>query len=377
MNMPLGDVDVLLAKTFAAHEHAVPAERDVLAAVHDRIRRAKVTRMRTLAIAASVTGAAAAAAGAVTLGSAGSAPVRQALASSAGPTAGRLASIAPLTLPFDLGWLPSGRTDYLARRINVGAVSVTSAPSFDGEYLLTVTAPDSVLVVDVQQVPGELQDVAFKSGPGRAVTIAGRPGIESSNADGPGGYELYFTDSSGGLMYVNVAEHVGAATAADQLTAIGQRVAANVHFPGSVAVSPTFGIGYLPAGLRVRAFDVERGAGFGRATKYKVTVGAGAVHRGTARTADGGSAAGILTSYELGTTRDLESDAFLYTEQGAQPGGTPGRPVQGHATSYRDDAGYLTLRVLDAVHGNAVAIASARLPLAELYAIADGLQLPS
>jgi hypothetical protein len=49
--------------------------------------------------------------------------------------------------------------------------------------------------------------------------------------------------------------------------------------------------------------------------------------------------------------------------------------VQGHPTRYTDESGYLSLYVLDAVHGQPVRVAG-RQPLDELYRIADGLVLP-
>jgi hypothetical protein len=352
------DIDTLLADTFAAHEHLTPSEDDVLAAVHERIRHGRSAYIRPLTVAATVVVVAAAVGGAVALSRhGGHGAARHVHAAIGRNVAGdaTAAKITPLTMPYDLGWLPAGAVDYLARRVNVGAVSQSSPPLFDGEYLLTVTTPDTTLGIDVQQFPGNLQDAAFKSGPGSAVTIDGRPGIESTNSAGPAGYEVYFNDAVGGLMYVSVAAHRGEAAAATQLAAIGRQVAANIRFPGASQISPSFGVGYVPDGLRVRAFDVET------ASDRDLPVANGA--------------SGPSTSYELGTSTSQQSAAVINSYSG-EPSGTPGREVQGRPTRYVDDHGYLTLSVLDAVDGQAVSISSSSLPLAELYAIADGLQLP-
>jgi hypothetical protein len=342
------DLDTRLADTFAAHEHLVPDQDDVLAAVNRRIRHGRSAYTRPLAVAASIALVVGAVGGAVSLshhrGHAPAGNVQAASdhhqAASEQRTGDQTGGIEPV--------------DYVARRINVGAENTGGAPLFDGEYMLTVTTSDTALDVDVQQFPGDLQDAAFKSGPGGSVTIAGRPGIESTNAGGPGGYEVYFQDAAGGLMYVNVAAHPGeSAPSAAQLTTIGRQVAGNVTFPGTAQVSPSFGIGYVPAGLKVRAFDVE----------------------GLNDLPFANGATGPTTSYELGTAGTLESAAYVGTNS-LPPSGTSGRDVQGHPTSYLDDQGYRTLSVRGAVDGQTVSISSGSLSLAELYDIADGLKLP-
>jgi hypothetical protein len=351
------NIDTLLQETFDAHEELAPDPHDVLAAVHQRITHRRSGLTQPVAIAASVVVVAATATGAaVTLNRHGNQPAQPAASRSHIATAARPSApgIAPLTMPYDLGWLPAGSVNYLAHRINVGAVSPTSPPSFDGEYLLTVTTASATIDIDVQQMPGDLTGVRFKSGPGVPVTIDGRDGIESRNSGGPGGYEVYFRDARGGVMYVNAGPHTVSSVSATELTTIGRHVAADVQFPGRTRVRPSFGVSHLPAGLRVRGFDVESG-------------------RSDLPTSTGPS--GPTTSYDVGTSTGLESVVQIGTNSAAPPSGTPGRSVQGHPTRYTDDRGYRTLRVLDAVHGQAVAIAG-RLPLSELYKIADGLVLP-
>jgi hypothetical protein len=244
---------------------------------------------------------------------------------------------------------------YIARRVNVGGLNESSPPLFDGEYMLTDTIAAGAVMIDVQQFPGDLSEVAFKSGPGASVTIDGRDGTESSNSGGPGGYEVYFDDAAGGLMYVNVSPEHGSSVPAAQLVDIGRRVAQNVRFPGSAEVQPSFGIGYVPDGLRVRAFDVESG-------DPDVPYANGSI--------------GPLTSYDIGISTSLSSAVTISTTSGALQTGTPGRDVQGHATRYSDDNGWRMLYVLDAVHGQDVQV-SGSLSEDELYKIAGGLVLPN
>ncbi len=353
------NIDTLLQDTFAAHEELAPASDDVLAAARQRIAQRRTGLTRPLAIAASVLVVAATATGAAVAlnhDSRSGQSNQPAAGSPHLPTAGHPSAhgIAPLTMPYDLGWLPEGSVTYLARRINVGAVRQTSPPSFGGEYLLTVTTAAATIDIDTQQMPGDLAGVQFKSGPGVPVTIDGRDGIESSNSGGPGGYEVYFHDADGGLMYVNAGPHTVGKLSAAELTAIGRRVAQSVRFPGSAQVRPSFGVGYVPTGLRVRAFDVESG-------------------QSELPTSTGSS--GPRTSYDVGDSTHSDSAVSVGTNAAGLPSGTPGRPVQGHPTRYADDHGYRTLQVRDAVPGQAVAI-SGRLPLSELYKIADGLVLP-
>jgi len=226
---------------------------------------------------------------------------------------------------------------YIARRINTGAAAGSSAPVYDGEYMLTVHSGDTLYDIDVQQMPGGL-DVSFKSGPGQDVTINGRPAVESANSAGPGGYEVYFRDAAGGVMYVNVAREHG--TAGD-LPDIGRHVASTVSFPGTTTVTPAFGLGDLPPGMQLRTFDVEE----------------------------------LGTSYELGTTSAPEPAVTVGTNSTPPDAGTPGQDVQGHPTVWTRDQGWLTLSVRGAVDGHAVQISGA-ISLAEAYRIAAALQLP-
>ena len=351
------NIDTLLRDTFTAHEDLAPDAEDVFAAVQQRVAHQHGGLKRPLAVAAGVAVIVAVVGGAAALSRhAEKQPAFKAAASETAtpPPRESPARIAPLTMPYDLGWLPPGSVTYVARRINIGAVSRTSPPLFDGEYMLIVTTASGDIDVDVQQFPGDLSGSGFKSGPGTPITIGGRDGIESTNAGGPGGYEVYFQDADGGLMYVNVAAHHGDTVPADQLSTIGRRVADNVRFPGTSTVEPSFGIGYVPAGATVRAFDVDK-------------------LPADAPMADGTS--GSITSYDLGTTTTQASVAYVSTVGNAMPSGTPGRDVQGHATRYRDDSGYRSVYVLDAVDGQHVMISGSQ-PLSELYKIADGLILP-
>ena len=353
------NVETLLQDVFTDHEHLAPDADEVMAATQQRIARGKPGLARPMGVAATVAVVVAAAGGAVLLSrhSAGHTTQPQPAThhSNLPPADQGTSGIAPLTMPYDLGWLPDGSVSYIARRINVGGLSDSSPPLFDGEYMLTDTVASGTLMIDVQQFPGDLSDAAFKSGPGASVMIAGRDGIESSNSAGPGGYEVYFEDAAGGLMYVNVAADMGSTVPAAQLTDVGRRVAANVGFPGTAEVQPSFGVGYVPDGLRVRAFDVE-------SADPDLPV------------ANGSS--GPMTSYDIGTTATQLNAVTVGTTTVPPQSGTPGRDVQGHATRYSDENGWHLLYVLDAVHGQDVVL-SGNLSQDELYKIADGLVLPN
>jgi len=346
-------LDTLIRDTFTAHEHLAPDAAAVLASVHDEFGHRGGLR-RPLAVAASVALVGGAAAAAAELG--GSDPARHP-ADAGSPVSSSAAAprVQALTMPFDLGWLPSGTVHYLARRINVGAAAGSHTPVFDGEYLMAIDTSSGTVVVDVQQLPGPVGEARFKCGPGQAVTIDGRSGTESADAGGACGYEVYFTDSARGTMYVNVAAHHGDQVAAGDLVSIGRQVAGGVSFPGTAEVTPEFGVGYVPDGLRVRAFDV-------------------AAADSTAPSA--GDTSGTGTSYDLGDDAHLDGAVDIGSDFLPMPGqGTPGADVQGRPTLSYDDDGYRTVVVKRAVDGRDVRL-SGKVPLAELYRIADGLVLP-
>jgi hypothetical protein len=256
-------------------------------------------------------------------------------------------------MPFSLGWLPPGSVAYRAHRINIGATTANpdAPPLYGGEYMLTVTANGQVLEVDVQHSRMMPVDKAtFKSGPGKPVTINGQRGVESSVSSGAGGYELYVAHPDDGAMYVNVSAAPGSKAPAQQLIDAGRRIAENIHFPGTTTVTPAFGLRDLPNGMRICAFDVEQGVD----------------------PSPLGSEAS--TSYSLGTCT-IMPPIIVNTAVTNVPAGTPGQPVQGHATRYTDENGYHRLWVLDAVNGAPVTIAG-RVPQTDLYDIANRLVLP-
>jgi hypothetical protein len=355
------DLDTVLTDTFAAHEHLAPPEDAVRAAVRRRVGRQSVALGRPLGIAASVAVILGVAGATVAVGNsrhpgAGHAATnhgRPALASVSAAAPHPVARIAALTMPYDLGWLPDGTVSYLARRVQVGGTSQTSAPVFDGEYLLSVRSPDRTLGLDVQQMPGTLADAGFKSGPGDRLMVNGRDAVESRNAGGPGGYEIYFVDAAGGLVYVNAAAEPGSTIPAAELARIGRTVARNVRFPGTAQVQPSFGVGYVPAGLQVRGFEVSASSG---------------------KVPNAGDDPAKATRYDIGAL-DRQASTVDVGIAVPPPAGAPGRPVQGHPTRYGDDRGYRTVSVLGAVDGHAVAL-SGKVSRAMLYRIADGLVLP-
>ena len=347
------DIENLLKDTFAEHEHVVADPERVLAATRQRIDRRRAVLSRPIAVAAGVVVLTLAAVTVVALNRASddiqvAAPGGESQASSTAPVPG----VADLTMPFDLGWLPPGDVDYLARRTNIGGTSANpDTPLYGGEYMITVKAGGQVLNIDVQHMGGTTPDEAsFKSGPGNPVTINGQSGVESANPDHPAGYELYVTHPGGGSMYVGVSPEHGSTVPAQQLVDIGHQVAQNIRFPGTSTVAPAFGLGELPSGLRMCAFDVERGF-------------------------DASATPNSNTSYELGTC-DVMPTIHVNIAPDGKSEGTPGDPVQGHATSHVDENGYLRLFVADAVNGAPVVVAG-KVPLTELYDIANRLVLPN
>jgi hypothetical protein len=345
------DIENLIKDTFTAHEHDAPDSDQVLAATRQRLDRGRAVVSRPLAAGAGVVLLVLATVAVVALNRpAHGNQVATGTSQTSGPAAVKTpaeAAIAGLTMPYSLGWLPPGKADYLARRINIGGSAANpDKPVYGGEYLLTVTSGPQVLLVDVQEmrmVP--VEQAAFKSGPGRPVTLGGRAGVESSYSGGPGGYEVYLTHPDGGSLYVNVAAQPGSTASAQQLADVGRRVAETVAFPGTTTVAPAFGLGKLPDGLRMCTFDVEQGG-----------------------------PSGSRTSYAVGTCR-TRPPVQVRLDESSQVRGTAGQPVQGHATRYLDENGYRTLWILKAVHDAPIAVAGPSTQ-AELYAIADHLVLP-
>lgn len=362
MNGEPTDVEELVREVFTAHEHVAPDADAVFAAARARIDRRSAMLNRPLAVAAGVVVLTLAAATVVVLNRPGSTPSHE-IAAPAGQlqTAGPSSSTPPepaatdLTMPFTLGWLPPGVVDHVAHRINIGAkADAVDTPLYGGEYMLTVTADGQVLQVDVQQFRMvAVDEAAFKSGPGRPVTVNGRRGVESSNAGGLGGYELYVEHPEGGSMYVNVANKPGSGTVpAQRMAEIGRRIAENIRFPGTTTVTPAFGLRDLPEDLRMCSFDI----------------GKSSVLR-----ADGGT--GTSTTYSLGTCTTMPSVTVGTTGQDG-PTGTPGEPVQGRETRYANEGGYHRVWILDAVDGNPVHLGG-RVPPARLYDLAGRLVLPA
>ncbi|MBE1496006.1 hypothetical protein H4696_003106 [Amycolatopsis lexingtonensis] len=346
------DLENLIKDTFTAHEPDAPDSDQVLAATRQRLDRKRAVVSRPLAAGAGVVLLALAAVAVVALNR--SAPDDQVATGAGRPAAPApvaappKAAIAELTMPYSLGWLPPGKADYHARRINTGGSAANpDKPVYGGEYMLTVTSGPQVLLVDVQEMRMmPVSEAAFKSGPGRPVTIGGRAGVESSNSGGRGGYEVYLTHPEGGSLYVNVSAEPGSTAPAQQLIDAGRRVAENVTFPGKTTVTPAFGLGKLPDGLRMCTFDVEKG----------------------------GPGGGERTSYSVGTCSTVPP-VQVRSDEAGQVRGTAGRPVQGHATRYVEEKGYRTLWILDAVHDAPIAVAGPSTQ-AELYAIADHVVLP-
>ena len=344
------DIENLIKDTFTDHEHHAPDSDQVLAATRQRLERRRARVSPPLAAGAGVVLLALAVGAVVELNRpAHDNQVATGTSQAGGPAVVEAPAKAAteLTMPYSLGWLPPGKADYLARRINIGGSAANpDKPVYGGEYMLTVTSGRQVLLVDVQEMRMmPIGQAAFKSGPGQPVTIGGRAGVESSHSGGPGGYEVYLTHPDGGSLYVNVAAQPGSTASAQQLIDAGRRVAENVTFPGKTTVTPAFGLGKLPDGLRMCAFDVEKGG-------------------------PGGS----RTGYSVGTCSTLPP-LQVHIGDSSQVRGTPGEPVQGHATRYVDENGYHTLWILKAVNGEPVAVAG-RSAQAELYAIADHLVLP-
>jgi hypothetical protein len=347
------DIEKLIMDTFSEHEHITPDSDTVFTAARQRIDRRRSVLSRPLAVAAGVVVLALAAVTAVVLSRpADDAQVGAPIGTSPAPTTPAEPAIPSLSMPFSLGWVPPGKVDYLVHRMNIGGTAEEpEKPVYNGEYMFNVTADGQVLYVDVQQMrQSSPDDAAFKSGPGAPVTINGRPGVESSIADGPGGYELYASDGEGGSLYVNVSAENGHTAPAQQLIDAGRRIAAGVTVPGDTTVAPTFGLGDLPAGMKICAFDVEKG--FGPA-------------------ADGADV--LTTSYQLGACDTMPPVHVSIT--GKDPAGIAGQPVLGHQTLLDDEDGYHILYILDVIHGEPIGVAGSVAP-AVLYDIANRLVLP-
>ncbi|WP_093606234.1 hypothetical protein [Lentzea waywayandensis] len=353
------NIENLIKDTFTAREHDAPDSDAVLAAARQRIDSRRSGLSRPLAVAAGATVLTLGAVTTVVLNRPDPVEQSQTIATANGSQGSQTPAptgqaAAGLQMPYSLGWLPPGAVAYRAHRINVGSSAANpDAPLYGGEYMLTVTADGQVLEVDVQQfrmVP--VDQATFKSGPGKSVTVKGQRGVESSVSTGPGGYELYVAHPDGGSMYVHVSAAPGSNAPAQQLVDAGRRIAENIQFPGTTTVTPAYGLRDLPNGMRICAFSVDQGLGLDRSAAVP----------------------GANTSYSLGTCT-VQPTVFVNSAVVGEPTGTPGQPVQGHATRYVDDNGYRQLWVLDALGGAPVVIAG-RIPQADLYDIANRLVLP-
>ncbi|MEU3648433.1 hypothetical protein AB0E59_34005 [Lentzea sp. NPDC034063] len=355
------NIENLIKDTFTAREHDAPDSDAVLAAARRRIDSRRSGLSRPLAVAAGATVLTLGAVTAVALNRPEPVEQSQTVATANGSQGGQTQApagqaAAGLQMPYSLGWLPPGTVAYRAQRINIGSSAEDpGTPLYGGEYMLTVTADGQVLQVGVQQFRMVSVDEAmFKSGPGAPVTIKGRRGVESSVSTGPGGYELYVEHPDGGSMYVHVSAEHGSTAPAQQLVDAGRRIAENIQFPGTTTVTPAFGLRDLPDGMRICAFEVAQS--LDRAPVAQ------------------GSKPGTTTNYSLGTCA-VPPTVFVNSAVAGEPAGTPGQPVQGHATRYVDDNGYHRLWVLDAIGGAPLFIAG-QVPEADLYDIANRLVLP-
>ncbi len=356
------EIEKLIKDTFTAHEHVAPDTDTVLAATRERIDRRRAVS-RPLAVAAGVVALTLAAVTVVALNRPGGDDGMQAATPAFGEVAASgqantAPAIADLTMPFTLGWLPEGEIEYLVRRTNTGATAEEpEKPVYGGEYMLSVKAGGKTIMIDVQEFKmSGVDGAAFKSGPGKPVTINGKRGVESANSAGPGGYELYFEHPEAGAMYVHVGPENGGTADARELVDIGRNVAKGIRFPGTTKVTPSFGLGALPDGMRMCTFDVEKPFG----------LSAPASTSGTSSS----------TSYTVGACTSIEDVVLVSTTSANGPRGEAGRPVQGHKTRFVDENGYRSLWILDAVAADPVLVAGA-VPAADLYAIANDLVLPA
>ncbi|HEX7309262.1 hypothetical protein [Lentzea sp.] len=348
------NIENLIKDTFTAREDDAPDSDAVLAAARRRIDNRRSGLSRPLAVAAGATVLTLGAVTAVVLNRPDSAEPSRTIDTAGGAQSNQATAPAAdgLQMPYSLGWLPPGTVAYRAQRINIGSAAATpGTPLYGGEYMLTVTDGGQVLEVDVQHFRMVTVDEAmFKSGPGRPVNVKGQRGVESSVSTGPGGYELYVTHPDGGSMYVNVSAAQGSTASVQQLVDAGRRIAENIRFPGATTVTPAYGLRELPDGMRICAFSVDQG--LGRSTGTPVT----------------------NTSYSLGTCTVFPTVNVSSAVVGTPPG-TPGKPVQGHATRYTDEGGYHRLWVLDAL-GDAPVVVAGQVTEAELYDVANRLVLP-
>lgn len=345
------NLEKLITDTFTAHEPDAPDSERVLAAARRRIDRRR-TVSRPLAVAAGVVALTVAGVTVIGLNRAEDAPGGGDVAAPA--TAPADPAVDGLSMPFTLGWLPPGEVKNLVHRLKPGGS--LEAPVYGGEYMLEVTTGERVLSLTVSETTHTSVEEAassIRSGPGRPVTIGGEPAVESSVfgvPEGYQGYEVYATHPDGGTTWVHVSAKFGSTATEEQLTGIGRRIAENLRYPGDTVITPTFGIGELPDGLAMCAFDVEYPSDLRSETD---------------------------TLYELGTCDALPTIG-VGTGSTNEPPGTPGRPVLGHQTRHADEDGSAELWVLDAVGDRAIRIAGvgAPAPLEKLYGVAESLRLP-
>lgn len=345
------NLEKLITDTFTAHEPDAPDSERVLAGARKRIDRRRPV-IRPLTVAAGVV--ALTVAGVTVIGLNRTAPTPGDTAAPATSTA-TAPAVDQLRMPFTLGWLPPGEVTYTTQRISVGGSADSDAPVFNGDYMLSVRSGERVLnVVVTENKQYSLQDAvnSLHPDPGRRITIGGRRAVESTVFNVPEGFEsstLYVERPDRSMVYVLVSAQWDTSATQEELSGIARRIAENLQFPGTTVLTPEYGLGELPDGIRMCAFSVDP------PSDLRTT---------------------LSTSYLLGSCETSEMIVVSTPDSAGKPEGTPGEPVQGHETLVEDQGkGYHVLTVLDAVDGRPVHLSGA-VPVDTLHQLGEGLVLP-
>jgi hypothetical protein len=344
------NIETLIRDTFVSREHLAPEADVTHDALAQQLSAGRPSRPRMLvAVAATV---------AVVVGLSVALALNGRSPRSA-PVNHPQAVVESFTMPFDLGGLPPGTIHYTERGFFRYGIS---------SYQLTVETAGATFQVNVfddassdAQSANELAQGRLKLGCSQGsrdhdwddqpTTVHGRPGVETLDASGPCGYQTMFLLAHNGSATVQIHYSPGSHGPAATLIRIGRSLARHLSTPGTTRVTPTFGVGYLPAGLLVSDETVQVTQRMGKATPT-----------------------GMQTIYDLGRPGSHDTVVNI-SGPGVEVHGVPGRRVQGHPTRITDNHGFIQMSLLGALPNGAVVV-SATLPLATLYRIAQGLVLP-
>ena len=333
----------ILSETFASHEHLAPDADLALDGIQHRV---STLRQSRIAVAGVVTTVAAMAVGGAVLAGAARHTAHDPAAHQPMAATTQVAP-APDYVTIAAGWLPPGKV--LQTGLSNGFGRQTHG------YDVTATGGTSTHVL-VSTEPGTALPTTYKLGTPHDLTVGGLPAREWSVDDW---YYLAILQLDGQVVAVEIRggpnQGKGLDGSAAALTAVGQKVGANLDLNRHDSINPSFGLSDLPAGVEVRAASRDH-------------------QSGTAYTIASPSAQPSETS---DYARVSEFGGSWASRHGSTDPALSGRPVQGHPTYVIAGRAFPGLWI-DNVHpGVSISIVGGPgvTTIADVYKIADGLIL--